>query len=116
MMIVALIYGMMPKVPTAQCSRAPPVNVLYRPRTEDPACWCDSKNFASAAPFKPGIRTTASSRQIASTINVNRIRDFSSGILKQLLKVVAMAENILIQKSAVKVSNWIGGNYQGDGY
>ena len=34
------------------------------------------------------------SRQIPSTSRVKRIRDFSSGILKQLPKVVKMDENI----------------------
>ena len=45
------------------------------------------------------MRTTASSRQMASTIKVNRIRDLSSGILKQLLKVLAMAENMVVLNS-----------------
>jgi hypothetical protein len=34
------------------------------------------------------MRTTASKRQIASTIKVNNSRDLSSGILKQLQKVL----------------------------
>ena len=37
-MIVALMYGMMPSAPTAQFSRAPPVNMLYMPST-DAAGW-----------------------------------------------------------------------------
>src|SRR6266700_3282363 len=86
---------MMPKAPTAQCSSAPPVKRLYMPSTEAPVAACDSKNCARALPLRPGMRTTASSRQIASTTNVKRIRDLSSGILKQLLKVLAMAAIIL---------------------
>src|SRR5439155_6606865 len=54
-------------------------------------------------PFKPGIRTKASSLQMASTVSVNRIRDFSSGILKQLLKVLAMAASMEVSpKSKVQ--------------
>ena len=34
-------------------------------------------------------------RQIAKITSVKRIRDFSSGILKQLLKVVAMAASMV---------------------
>jgi hypothetical protein len=49
-----------------------------------------SKNAASLAPSKPGIWTTAARRQIARTNIVNKILDFSSGILKQLLNVLAM--------------------------
>src|SRR5207249_8160234 len=80
--------------PTAQCSSAPPVNKLYMPNREEPLAACRSKKSARALPFKPGMRTTASSRQMARTIRVNKIRDLSSGILKQLLKVLAMAESI----------------------
>src|SRR5262245_17316338 len=40
------------------------------------------------------MRIIASSRQIASTAKVKMIRDFSSGILKQLLKVLAKEESI----------------------
>ena len=29
----------MPKAPTAQCSRAPPVNILYMPSSDPPAVW-----------------------------------------------------------------------------
>jgi hypothetical protein len=36
----------------------------------------------------------ASRRQMASNMKVNRILDFSSGILKQLLKVLVMAANM----------------------
>src|SRR5438094_554095 len=82
---------MMPIAPTAQCSRAPPVNILYMPSTEFPVPACFSKKSASTPPFKPGTRTTAAKRQTARTSRVKRIRDFSSGILKQFRKVSAMA-------------------------
>jgi hypothetical protein len=36
------------------------------------------------------MTTTAARRQIARIASVKRIRDFSSGILKQFLNVVAM--------------------------
>src|SRR5438445_1458132 len=42
------------------------------------------------------MRTNAARRQMASTMSVNRIRDFSSGILKQLLKVLAIAASMLM--------------------
>ena len=42
----------------------------------------------------PGTGTSEARRQMPSTIMVNKIRDFSSGILKQLLRVVKMEENI----------------------
>src|SRR6185369_12531468 len=94
MIIVALMYGMMPSAPTAQCSSAPPVNKLYIPSTDAPAAAWSWTYCANTPPSRPGMRTTAASRQIASTIMVNRIRDFSSGILKQLLKVLAIAANM----------------------
>jgi hypothetical protein len=40
------------------------------------------------------MRTMAAKRQTANIPNVKKIRDLSSGILKQLLKVLTMAENI----------------------
>ena len=48
----------------------------------------------NGAPSKPGIGTSEASRQIPSTTIVNKIRDFSSGILKQLLSVLRIEENI----------------------
>src|SRR6266481_1243070 len=86
---------MMPKDPIAQRSSAPPVNKLYIPSTDAPwAAWVLKKS-ASTCPFNPGIRIIASSRQMASSMKVNKILDLSSGILKQLLKVLAMAANML---------------------
>src|SRR5437879_13697414 len=90
---------MMPRAPTAQCSSAPPVKRLYMPSTEAPLAAWVRKNSANTAPSSPGMRTTASSRQMARTIRVNKIRDLSSGILKQLLKVLAMAESMANQNS-----------------
>src|SRR3569832_1843647 len=85
---------MMPSEPTAQRSSVPPVNRLYMPSTEAPwAAWV-LKNSARTFPFSPGIRMIASSRQMASSMKVNRILDLSSGILKQLLKVLAMAASM----------------------
>src|SRR5260221_13687 len=86
---------MIPSAPTAQRSRAPPVNMLYIPRRPPPprlaAC---SKNFDNATPSRPGIGIMAVSRQMPRTIRVKRMRDFSSGILKQLANVLTMAANI----------------------
>ena len=48
-----------------------------------------------AWPLRPGMRITASKRQTARIPSVNKIRDLSSGILKQLLRVLAMERNIL---------------------
>src|SRR5579859_7762900 len=78
----------------AQRSSAPPVKRLYIPRTEAPCEAWVLKNSARTFPFKPGMRIIASNRQIANNMKVNRIRDFSSGILKQLLKVLAMAASM----------------------
>jgi len=44
----------------------------------------------------------ASSRQIASSMKVNSILDLSSGILKQLLNVLAMAASMALRKSEVR--------------
>src|SRR5438552_9450945 len=89
---------MMPKAPMAQFSSAPPVKRLYMPSTEAPLAAWDLKNAANTAPSSPGMRITASIRHIARTIKVNKIRDFSSGILKQLLKVLAMAASMVGQE------------------
>src|ERR1700722_8134381 len=85
--IVALMYGMMVNAPMAQFSVAPPLNILIIPSGELVWAWICSKNVFNAAPSSPGTRTHASNRQIAGIIMVNKIRDLSSGILKQLLKV-----------------------------
>src|SRR6266704_1449078 len=85
---------MIPKAPTAQRSSAPPVNMLHRvstpPAPASLAAWF-SKYSDHAAPFKPGIGIIAVTRQMPSTISVKMIRDLSSGILKQLTNVLAMA-------------------------
>jgi hypothetical protein len=54
----------------------------------------DRKYSAIAALSRPGVGTSEARRQIPSNSSVNMIRDFSSGILKQLPKVVKMEENI----------------------
>src|SRR5712672_3419103 len=95
---------MIPIAPTAQCSRAPPVNMLYKPRTELPVPACLSKKSARAPPLRPGTLTTAAKRQTARTSRVKRIRDFSSGILKQFRKVSAMAA-IMGSKSEIRNPN-----------
>ena len=48
----------------------------------------------SAAPFRSGMRIHAINRQIASNPTVNKIRDFSSGILKQFANVLTMERNM----------------------
>src|SRR6186997_2278318 len=85
---------MMPRAPTAQCSRAPPVNRLYIPNTPPLPPADLSKNAVSATPSRPGIRTNAINRQTARMATVNKIRDFNSGILKQLVNVLAMEANM----------------------
>src|SRR5712692_8332603 len=98
MMIVALMYGMMPKAPTAQRSSAPPVNMLHMvstPPAHGSLAAYFSKDSDNAAPFKPGIGIIAVTRQMPSTSSVNRILDLSSGILKQFLNVLAMAAIML---------------------
>src|SRR5665213_3706732 len=88
---------MMPNAPTAQCSNPPPVKRLYIPRKPLPMFFPPpaSKKALSAPLSKPGQGTRQAKRQIPSTISVKTIRDFNSGILKQLLNVLRMALNIL---------------------
>ena len=93
MMMVALMYGMMPSEPMEQCSMPPPVNMLNRPST--PPRSFLSMYSASAAPFSQGMGMSDARRQIASTPTVNKIRDFNSGILKQLANVVTMLRNMV---------------------
>src|ERR1039458_6838633 len=87
---------MMPSAPTAQLPSAPPANVLYITSNPAPDWEFSLKNFASAWPSIPGMTMKAVSRQTASSMIVNKIRDFSSGILKQLPRVLAMERNILL--------------------
>jgi hypothetical protein len=55
------------------------------PSNPPPPCeFSVQKKLASAAPSKPGMTDERINRQTASTPSVNKIRDFSSGILKQL--------------------------------
>jgi hypothetical protein len=71
--------------------------MLYIPISPPPELFlpaADSKNFASQGVSRPGHGTSDASRQIPSTINVKMIRDFSSGILKQLPSVVKMDRNM----------------------
>src|SRR5881628_3323958 len=86
----------MPSAPTAHFFSAPPVNRLYIPITPPAdAFWLWSNHSFSAAPSKPGTGTHATSRHTASSMSVNKIRDLSSGILKQFAKVSAMLLNML---------------------
>ena len=94
MMIVALIYGMMPSVPMAQCSIAPPANVFNIPSGPPPCEWCVEIMLQAPCRSNPGMRIHAISRTTASTPSVNKIRDFSSGILKQLPNVLKMERNM----------------------
>src|SRR5208282_2825577 len=84
---------MMPSDPMAQCSNAPPANVLYMPSNPPPP-WARLKYSVNAVPFKPGMRIYAINRHTANKPNVNKIRDFSSGILKQLANVLKMLRNM----------------------
>src|SRR5664279_1936276 len=87
---------MMPNAPIAQFSSAPPLNMLYSPSNEPAPPLLLSKNAGSDVASSPGTCTTAVSLQMARTKAVNKIRDFNSGILKQLLNVWAMAPSMII--------------------
>jgi hypothetical protein len=52
------------------------------------------KKFRNAVLSKPGMVMKVIKQQTASIPSVNKIRDFSSGILKQLANVSAMLRNI----------------------
>ena len=82
---------------------APGEHAVHAQHAAAPA-WFRKKS-AKAAPLRPGTRTTASRRQMARTIRVNKIRDFSSGILKQLLNVLAMAASMAFIKIRSPNSN-----------
>ena len=51
-------------------------------------------NLKEPCHFKPGMRIHAINRTINSTPSVNKIRDFSSGILTQLPNVLKMERNM----------------------
>src|ERR1043166_6485254 len=81
--------------PMAQFSKPPPVNKLYIPNTPPPDLPPPvSKNAFSLAASRPGAGTRAHNRQMPNSNRVNRILDFSSGILKQLEKVLAIFANM----------------------
>ena len=98
---------MMPSAPTAHFSNPPPVNMLYMP-SSPPAFLpgADSSHLLSAAPSNPGTGTRQAIRHIASTTMVKTIRDFSSGILKQLLRVLRMEVNIYGVTGQVFLPGW----------
>jgi hypothetical protein len=77
----------------AQRSKAPPANVLYNP-TAPPPCELLLKKFRNAVLSKPGMVMKVIKQQTDSIPNVNKIRDFSSGILKQLANVLKMERNM----------------------
>src|SRR5580700_3024545 len=94
---------MMPSVPMAQRSKPPPVNILYiptNPPAAPPALALLERNSFKAAPFRPGVGMREATRQMPSTIMVKRMRDFSSGILKQLLNVLKMDWIIFYARAA----------------
>src|SRR5436190_22962249 len=90
---------MIPSVATAQRSSAPPVNMLYMP-SKPPLPCLDilSKYSLRAWPLRPGMGIIEASRQMPRTTSVKMMRDLSSGILKQLAKVLAMARNMSVQE------------------
>src|SRR6188508_1786268 len=86
---------MMPRAPTAHFCSAPPVNKLYIPSTPPPVVARFASNHSlSAVPSRLGTVTHATTRQTASSKRVKRIRDLSSGILKQFANVSAMFLNM----------------------
>src|SRR5882757_774709 len=94
-MIVALMYGMMVNAPIAQFCNAPPENELSKPMAPPPELReASSTALFNVAPSNPGRWMYAVKRQIARTTTVKIIRDFNSGILKQLLKVLTMERNM----------------------
>src|SRR5688500_5981461 len=95
MMMLAVIYGIMPSAPMAHCFNAPPVNRLYMPTTEfDILPAFESNHSRNALPSRPGTGTQAMTRHKKRTASVKRIRDFNSGILKQLAKVLKRLANM----------------------
>src|SRR5205085_12391479 len=79
----------------AHCLSAPPVTMLYMPKTELAIAprWL-SNQARSAVPSNPGTGTHAITRQMPRTRSVKIIRDFSSGILKQFANVLMIARNM----------------------
>jgi hypothetical protein len=74
---------------------APPANVLYMPSKRRAGNFAPSKKLAAnAVAVQTGNGDEASNRQTASIPSVNKIRDFSSGILKQLANVLKMERNM----------------------
>src|SRR5580658_2868697 len=59
--------------------------------------------LVSARASSPGIGTNDASRQTPRTTSVKTIRDFSSGILKQLLNVLMIEENISVSKPYLRL-------------
>jgi hypothetical protein len=68
--------------------------MLYMPSNEFISRVVSSKNAVNEDASSPGTGIHANNRQIPKRSSVNSILDFSSGILKQLAKVLAMALNI----------------------
>ena len=60
----------------------------------NPPPWFLLKISASAVLFKPGMVMNDISRHTANKPSVNKMRDFSSGILKQLANVLKMLRNM----------------------
>ncbi len=103
MMMVALIYGMMPSVPMAQRSSAPPANVFNRPSAPPPFCeWVCEIIVQRRAVQTRECGSRQSAGRPPARQSVNKMRDFSSGILAQLPNVLKMERNM--NQSSVRPS------------
>jgi hypothetical protein len=58
------------------------------PINPPPPCEFWLKYSTNAVPFRPGMVMNDITRQMNNTPSVNKIRDFNSGILKQLRNVL----------------------------
>src|SRR5271170_7080133 len=91
---------MMPIAPIAQRSSAPPANILTMPIA--PPCEWVLKKFRNAVLSKPGTVMNEISRTTTRIPTVNRMRDFSSGILKLLTKVLKILRNMVSPASSLR--------------
>ena len=87
MMMLALMYGQMESMPTAQLASAPPVNTSampIRPPALEALARSRSASSATPAGLMPGVGTTAMRRQSRISARVKKMRERSSGIFQML--------------------------------
>src|ERR1700746_792930 len=86
-MMDALMYGIIPREKTAQCSSAPPAKILKRaatPPLDDLAMELWNHSFRTWA-LTPGIVIAAPARTITNIAIVKRMRWRNFGILKMFV-------------------------------